>query len=203
MKSTIAGIITVILWFILFMAKLFLSSTGAIGNGAVLSFDVDSNENIYIGTMGKINVYKDGLRVKSITLHNDDQYRFYIENDTIIIGFASGGKSGIYDLDGNELSADGVAYSDIGSISKKNTSFVNGHEYKFSNGLGLLPYTITRDGAEVHRMSTLDYLLNGFPFGLACLFLFFLTAVFVIIKASAYQKARQNGNDPWQAVLGI
>ena len=63
-----------------------------IGSGTVVTsyegFALDSNENLYLGVYGKINVYKDGSLLYSVDAHTLRAYAFTIQDDKILISDA-------------------------------------------------------------------------------------------------------------------
>lgn len=194
MKKNIWFFVIVVLGFLFFICQDVLMTFGVITSGRVLNFDVDSEENIYIGTMGQIQVYKDGTLLRTINPPTSRAYNFYIENDQLIIGVASDGEGGRFDLEGNELSYGDFSYYEIKDIASKKSINVNGHQYRHTNGF-FTPYKITCDGVEVYRMPTLDYIFNGFPFAVANAVVFINIAVFVLRKVPEVMKAKENGED--------
>lgn len=134
MKTNRYFFVILVLGFLLFACRFGLMTFGVITSGSVLNFDVDSEENIYIGTMGQIQVYKDGTLLRTINPPTSRAYNFYIENDQLIIGVASGGEGGRFDLEGNELSYGDFSYYEIEDVASKKSVNVNGHQYKHTNG---------------------------------------------------------------------
>ena len=179
-KTTIALFIVGACLILLQLTRLFLVAAGEIPDGWPMDFAVDSEENLYIGTINRIDVYQDGVLLRRISPPTSRSYRFTIENDQLIIGCASDQKGDVFDLEGNALFYGALTYNEVESKANRRSVAVNGHEYRFSGNWGLTPYVITRDGAEVYRMSTPDYVFNAFPYwGLfACLS---LAAVFLIL----------------------
>lgn len=200
MKSNIACLFVAIFGFLFLTTRLFLVSAGVITDGEILSFDVDSEENLYVGTLGQISVYNDGTLIRKIAPPTSRAYCFYIEDDQLIIGIVSDGKGGVFDLYGKELSYGNLSYYDIENSSKQNNIVVNGHEYKLSNSFGVLPYKILRDGVEVYHMSSLDYLFNGLPFWLTLICLFVAIIFVVFLKVSDYQAATEHGKNAWKTI---
>lgn len=197
MKISKGYFVIFILGFLLFACKDGLITFGVITSGEVLNFDVDSEENIYIGTMNQIQVYKDGTLLRTIEPPTSRAYHFYIENDRLIIGCASSGNGGTYDLEGNELPSEEFSFEEIKDIASKKSINVNGHQYRHTNGF-LTPYKITCDGVEVYRMPTLDYIFNGLPFHVVWAVVFISIVVFVLHKFPEIMKAKENGEDTWK-----
>ena len=173
--------------FILFFIKVFLSASGVIPDGRIFGFAVDSNENVYIGTMKRINVYKDGNLLRKIDPPTSRSYQFYIENDQLIIGCAVDNKGGTFDLEGKELSYGEYSYDEIEHVAKRKIVTVNEHLYQLNGSLGITPYTITRDGVEVYRMSTMDYLFNGLPYWIVWICLSLAAVFLILLKVSELQ----------------
>lgn len=149
--------------------------------GEIYGFGVDSEENIYVATEKKIKVYRDGALIQIFDPPTNRAYALTVENDRIIIGCASDGKGGAYDLEGNELSYGDYSYSEI-KRHVKHTVFVNGHEYRLRTTFGMSPYTVTRDGeivvqAEVSFFEGLPYwcCLLILTLGLVALAFYFLS----------------------------
>lgn len=188
-KGYLPLFITGLCLFTLLVTKFLLMSAGIVSGDGVLCFDVDSDDCIYIGTMNKIRVYRDGELLREIQPPTSRYYSFYIEDDKLIIGCASDNKGGQYDLNGNEISYGTYSFSDIEreASSRKNVT-VNGHTYKLTNTLGITPYKIVRDGETVHQMSTADYIFNGLPFWVFLGFLSITLAVLILAKVSEMRK---------------
>ena len=187
-KTTICLFIVGVCIFLLQFIKIYLSFSGAIPDGSVLGFDVDSSERIYIGTIDQINVYHNGTLQRKISPPTSRTYRFYIENDKLIIGCVPDGKGGTYDLEGNELSYGEFSYDEIEQVAKHKKVVVNGHEYQLSSNLGITPYIITRDGIEVYQMSTIDYFFNGLPYWSIWICLSLAAVFLILLKVSDLQK---------------
>ena len=186
-KSTLALAVVGVCLLLLQLTRLFLSAAGVIPEGWILDFAVDSEERLYIGTMERIDVVQDGVLLRSIKPPTSRSYRFIIENDRLIIGCAGDGKGGVFDLKGKELSYGELSYDEVESAAKKKSLTVNGHEYRLSDNWGLVPYVITRDGVEVYRMSTLDYVFNAFPFWCLWACLSLAAVMLILVKVSALQ----------------
>lgn len=171
--------------FAVLVTRFLLMSAGIVSGVGVLCFDVDSNESIYIGTMNRIRVYRDGNYIREIQPPTSRYYNFYIKDDKLVIGCASDNKGGQYDLNGNEISYGTFSFSDIEhtASSRKNIT-VNGHTYKLKNTIGIMPYKIVRDGEVVHQMSAIDYIFNGLPFWGVFVLLAVTLVVLILAKVS-------------------
>lgn len=118
--------------FILFFVMLI--SISLIGSGTVVTsyegFALDSNENLYLGEYGKINVYKEGSLLYSVDAHTSRAYAFTIQNDEILISTAE--TVYITDLSGNVINS----YKDTDTSlfnelkSNKDSFSLNGSTYK-------------------------------------------------------------------------
>ena len=186
--TTICLFIVGVCIFLLQFIKIYLSFSGVIPDGSILDFDVDSSENIYIGTIDQINVYHNGTLFRQISPPTSRKYRFYIENDRLIIGCVTDGKGGTYDLEGNELSYGEFLYDEIEQVAKHKKVVVNGHEYHLSTNLGMTPYVITRDGIKVYQMSAIDYFFNALPYWSIWICLSIVAVFLILLKVSDMQK---------------
>lgn len=201
MKTMKWWIILGVLGFVLFFGREYLIALGTITNGAVLGFDVDSEENIYIGTMKQILVYKDGTLLRTINQQTSEAYRFYIKNDQLIIGYEEDGEGGRYDLEGNELSYGEFSYDEIKAVASKKNISVNGHQYKLIKNLGFTPYKITCDGVEVYRMPALDYFFNGPPYVVVSLIFWMSAGIFLSKLLPEVFEAKEKGEDPLDVIF--
>lgn len=117
-----------------------LISISLIGSGTVVTsyegFALDSNENLYLGVYGKINVYKDGSLLYSVDAHTLRAYAFTIQNDKILISDAE--TVYIMDLNGNVISSyEDADTSLFNKLKKDKNSFsLNGNTYKIQKNFG-------------------------------------------------------------------
>lgn len=186
-KTTIALVVVGVCLGLLQLTQILLSAGGVIHDGWILDFAVDSEENIYIGTMKRIDVYQDGVLLCSIKPYTSKPYRFAIENDQIILCIAGDTNGRLFDLEGKELGQKELTYDEEKNVENRKSLTVNGHEYKFSGNWGLTPYVITRDGAEVYRMSALDYVFNAFPYWCLWVCLSLAAVMLILLKVSELQ----------------
>ena len=117
-----------------------LISISLIGSGTVVTsyegFALDSNENLYLGEYGKINVYKEGSLLYSVDAHTSRAYAFTIQNDEILISTAE--TVYITDLSGNVINS----YKDTDTSlfnelkSNKDSFSLNGSTYKMQKNFG-------------------------------------------------------------------
>lgn len=116
-----------------------LISISLIGSGTTITsyegFALDSNENLYLGEYGKINVYKEGSLLYSVDAHTSRAYAFTIQNDEILISTAE--TVYITDLSGNVINS----YKDTDTSlfnelkSNKDSFSLNGSTYKMQKTL--------------------------------------------------------------------
>ncbi|MBR5343848.1 MAG: hypothetical protein IK149_08125 [Oscillospiraceae bacterium] len=150
--------------------------------GSLYGFDLDSEENIYIGTENRICVIRSGEIVRTIPAPTSRAYAFYIQDDRLIIGDVSDGKGGVYDLDGNELSYGDYSYSQVEKLAKGNPISVNGHEYRLKNSVFSGPCSVTRDGELVFQAESSFFDGLSYWVSLSALTLTFVTLVFCVMS---------------------
>lgn len=131
------SLFSIVSLFILFFVMLI--SISLIGSGTVVTsyegFALDSNENLYLGEYGKINVYKEGSLLYSVDAHTSRAYAFTIQNDEILISTAE--TVYITDLSGNVINS----YKDTDTSlfnelkSNKDSFSLNGSTYKMQKKL--------------------------------------------------------------------
>ena len=132
------SLFSIVSLFILFFVMLI--SISLIGSGTVVTsyegFALDSNENLYLGEYGKINVYKEGSLLYSVDAHTSRAYAFTIQNDEILISTAE--TVYITDLSGNVINS----YKDTDTSlfnelkSNKDSFSLNGSTYKMQKNFG-------------------------------------------------------------------
>lgn len=170
----------------LLFGRIYLVSCGK-ATSSFQGFDIDGNDNIYVGTMGQIRIIKDGKTVETISPPTSRSYCFYIENDTLYIGCASDSKGGIYDLHGNEISYGGIRYKDVEKKAKGKTILVNEHEYEIHTDI-FESYKISRDGVIVYQSDTSFF--DGFSYYVSFAFVIILLGILILIKLAIWQKNR-------------
>ncbi len=140
-----------------------LISISLIGSGTVVTsyegFALDSNENLYLGVYGKINVYKDGSLLYSVDAHTLRAYAFTIQNDKILISDAE--TVYIMDLNGNVISSyEDADTSLFNKLKKDKNSFsLNGNTYKIQKNFGR-SRIVKDDGKVIYQMPILDYIVK-------------------------------------------
>lgn len=140
-----------------------LISISLIGSGTVVTsyegFALDSNENLYLGEYGKINVYKEGSLLYSVDAHTSRAYAFTIQNDEILISTAE--TVYITDLSGNVINS----YKDTDTSlfnelkSNKDSFSLNGSTYKMQKNFGR-SRIVKDDGKVIYQMPLLDYIVK-------------------------------------------
>lgn len=140
-----------------------LISISLIGSGTVVTsyegFALDSNENLYLGVYGEINVYKDGSLLYSVDAHTLRAYAFTIQNDKILISDAE--TVYIMDLNGNVISSyEDADTSLFNKLKKDKNSFsLNGNTYKIQKNFGR-SRIVKDDGKVIYQMPILDYIVK-------------------------------------------
>lgn len=173
---------SIIAMFVLFFGRMILASTGKIV-GDIKGFDVDEEENIYIGREKWIDVINNGVVIGHIDPPPTRSYSFFVENDTLYIGCTTGNTGGIYNLRNKELSYGEVSYEKAKSMAKGNTITVNNHKYRLMLGL-LESYQVTKDGIVVYK--TEKSLFDGFSYWCSLAFFSLVFISFVFLKMSEY-----------------
>lgn len=174
-------LICILIWGqLLSFAIFWLPYSGVVSHSLPYCFDVDSEGNIYVGTLERINVYKDGAYIRTIRPPTSKEYNFYIKNDVIYINCKADGQVVACDTEGNELDVELPSHYDPVELFSQKTKAKNGHFYQASDNMGLGPYKIMRDGAEVFRVSMLDYMCNGLPF-MVSFVIFLVCLVFAVL----------------------
>lgn len=155
------SLFSIVSLFIIFFVMLI--SISLIGSGTVVTsyegFALDSNENLYLGEYGKINVYKEGSLLYSVDAHTSRAYAFTIQNDEILISTAE--TVYITDLSGNVINS----YKDTDTSlfnelkSNKDSFSLNGSTYKMQKNFGRRRI-VKDDGKVIYQMPLLDYIVK-------------------------------------------
>lgn len=165
MKKVFALFVAGLCFIIFVIARLLLSANGVISYGSLKGFAVDSEENIYIGTPKKIEVYKNGRKIRIINPSTSRDYCFYIEEDELIIAHASDYSSYVFDLYGNYISEGNDNYTVVDGKAERRKSMVqNGNQYELKEYFGFKPYAVLCNGEIVYRQSTIDFCFYGLQF---------------------------------------
>lgn len=179
-------LIVVVLFFSAVISKEILANEDVIHQSSVQDFAVCSDGKIIVGYMDKIDVFQDGKLSFSFRPPTPRAYRFYVENDRIVIG-CSDGFTEIYDVEGKFLEDSDLSYNKVVSISH-DTKYVSasGEQYKVSDGFGFKPFEIKCGNETIVRQDILDYHFNGAPFWLFWALAFLNMAVLVIALIDKY-----------------
>lgn len=165
MKKIVALFAAILCLFAVAIARLLLSANEVISHGPLQGFSVDSEENIYIGTPKKIEVYQNNRKLRTVDPGTSRYYCFYIEDDKLIIGHASDYSSYIYDLYGNFISDGEDNYTVVKDEAKRRILIEqNGKQYVLKQYFGFKPYEVLCNDEIVFKQSTLDFCFYGLPF---------------------------------------
>lgn len=127
----------------------------------ILCFSVDSQELLYVGLDGRIEVYENGTIVNTISPQTSLGYVFTVqEDDTILLSTAS--EVFLLDLSGNVLDS----WEDRGTQTynqiqkqKKETISINGSQYTSECVLGW-SRIVRNDSETVYRISALSFCIK-------------------------------------------
>ena len=166
-KKAFPMILSALLLGLSIVLPLFLSAAGSI-QGNVHGFDLDAEENLYIGTDRSILVYKGREKTRTIRLQPamEYDYRFMIQDNTIVVGSRKWRTTKVYDLEGHFLSDRDLQYE---SILRNETSRIsaapNGSEpiYSMETFRGFAPTKILLNGEILYRQPLMDFLFTGLP----------------------------------------
>ena len=164
MKKARPLIITGALMVFFVWLQFFLSVSGVV-SGKMHGFDIDAKERLYVGVGKQINVYTDGELTYVIRPVLPEPYRFFIQDDTLVIGYQNGRATRVFDLAGNYLSESELSFKDVRKRAETNKFAEHfGKEYSYEDHFGLKPAEIRCNGDVLYRMSWLDFLFTGVPF---------------------------------------
>jgi hypothetical protein len=144
---------------------LFFICMGLIASGKVSmdidSFALDSNGNLYVGKLLKIEVFKDDSLLRTISPMPRD-YRFTIDqNDSIVL--SDGSNIYVMDLTGDVLSQREDQFSEIYSELKNKKTFVSksGERYLKRNSWGRVEIVnvVNNNEVAIYKMPLLDYIV--------------------------------------------
>ncbi len=165
LKKALPVIVTGVFAGLFIVLSVFISAGGFI-NGSVHGFALDAEENLYIGTDQNIQVYAAGERIREIrpfrALGHD--YRFVIQDHTLIIGSQKWKYAKIYDLNGKYLSDSDLHFENIRDTAEsRSTVELNGNLYAIEIHGGFAPAEVLQNGETIYQMSFWDFLFTGFP----------------------------------------
>ncbi len=172
--------IVMICFFMVMISNSVLSSMGAIHYSSVEGFAVSSDGTVFIGYMQVIEAYKDGSLIFTFKPPTSRGYSFYIENDKIVIGTASG-HCKIYDTKGNYVEDGDISFNEVTSRAKKKKAYTteNGDVYEFHGFLEMKPFEIRRNQETIIKGSVLDYHFYGLPYVILFV-LTFISGIFFV-----------------------
>lgn len=179
-------LIVVVLFFSAAISKDILANEDVIHRSSAQDFAVCSDGMILVGYMDKIDVFQDGKLSFSFRPPTSRAFRFYVENDRIVIG-CSDGFTKIYDVTGNFVEDSELSYDAVKSTAQDIRYIAeSGEEYKIADALGFKPFEIKCGDETIVRQDILDYHFNGAPFWLFWALAFLNMAVLVIALIDKY-----------------
>lgn len=146
-----------------------------------MGFAVDSSERLYIGTNAGIEVYEDGVKVKTIDPPSSRSYVFTIEDEKIVSSV--GDTICIFSLDGELIEKHQDNYDNFHEMKRSSTGFVSpsGKEYRSKNTLGY--YKIMQGDKCVYAMPLFSYIVNVlFVVCIICILSFVIVMVIKMYK---------------------
>lgn len=179
-------LVIAVLFFLVVISKEELASKSIVHESSVQDFGVCSDGMILVGYMDKIDVFQNGKLSFSFRPPTPRAYRFYVENDRIVIGCAEG-YSKIYDVTGNFVEDSELSYDAVKSTAQDIRYIAeSGEEYKIVDSFGFKPFEIKCGDETIVRQDILDYHFNGFPFWLFWALAFLNMVVLVIALIDKY-----------------
>lgn len=153
-------IVAIIIMWVIGAFHMYASNSG-MANFTYHGFSLDSQENLYVGKSGRIDVYsKNGDHFKSITPRTSRVYYFTIIKDRIFLSTSS--EAYILDLDGNVIQEREDRTGEIGRrLEPKGQIYVssNGDEYKIIDSFTRFKI-VKNDSAIIYQMPLLDCVLE-------------------------------------------
>ncbi len=172
----------ILLCFAVFLTMPWLMGSGAIHISTIQGFAVSSDGTVFVGYRRVIEAYKDGSLVFTFRPPAKRDYRFYIEDDKLIIGTASGSDIKIYDTSGNYVEDCDLSSYDFTSTAKEKKEYTaeNGDVYTLHRFSRSKPFEIRRNNETIIKESTLDYHFHELPiYVLFCLS--FISMLFLVL----------------------
>lgn len=173
--------------------------SGAIHSSTIQDFAVSSDGTVFVGYRRVIEAYKDGSLVFIFRPPTSRAYRFYLEDDKIIIA-PSSGNCKIYDTNGNYIEDGDLSYEEVKSTAKKKKEYImgNGDVYKLHRFLQSKPYEIRCNNEPIIKESALDYHFHELPFFM--LFGLFVISILILVLAllENCQWREFWGESPWR-----
>lgn len=186
-------LVVVVLFFSAAISKEILANEDVIHRSSAQDFAVCSDGMILVGYMDKIDVFQDGKLSFSFRPPTSRAFRFYVENDRIVIG-CSDGFTKIYDVTGNFVEDSELSYDAVKSTAQDIRYIAeSGEEYKIVDSFGFKPFEIKCGDETIVRQDILDYHFNGAPFWLfwALAFLNMVVLVIALIDKYAVKETSQ------------
>ena len=146
-----------------------------------MGFAVDSSERLYVGTNAGIEVYENGVKVKTIDPPSSRSYAFTIEDEKIISSV--GDTVCVFSLDGELLEKHQDNYDNFHEMKSNSTKFVSpsSKEYRSKNILGY--YKIMQGDKCVYAMPFFSYIINVlFVVCIICILSFVIVMVIKMYK---------------------
>ena len=157
---------------------------GGIIAGDIKGFAIDTQENLYIGVHNRIIKFAEGDKDNDDILipQMTDEYCFFIEDDSLIIGTKKGQSVKKYDLQGNYIEKSPLTYDEAKTQSSYKTLVSeNGNTFKLLDYHGFKPAEVQRNGKTVYHMSIIDFLFSDTIF-FVLLIVFGLVALYFFIR---------------------
>lgn len=177
-KKTVVIFLLIICPIVIFVLVSFISGKAI---SQYVGFAVDSSERLYVGTNAGIEVYEDGVKVKTIELPSSRSYVFTIEDEKIVSSI--GDTVCIFSLDGELLEKYEDNYDNFLKMKSNSTGFVSpsGKEYRSKNTLGY--YKIMQGDKCVYAMPLFSYIVNVlFVVCIICILSFVIVMVIKMYK---------------------
>lgn len=177
-KKTVAVFLLIMCPIMIFVLVSFISGKAI---SQYVGFAVDSSERLYVGTNAGIEVYEDGVKVKTIEPPSSRSYVFTIEDEKIVSSV--GDAICIFSLDGELLERYEDNYDNFLKMKSNSTVFVapSGKEYRSKNTLGY--YKIIQGDKCVYTMPLFSYIVNVlFVVCIICILSFVIVMVIKMYK---------------------
>lgn len=173
----------ILLFFSVLVTVPWLAKNGTLHGSTIQDFAVSSDGTVFVGYFRVIEAYKDGSLAFTFRPPTTRAYRFYIEDDKLIVA-SSSGNCKIYDTKGNYIEDGDLSYEEVKSTAKKKEEYTseNGDVYKLHRFLQAKPFEIRRNNETIIKESALDYHVHELPFHvLFCLT--FISMLFILLAA--------------------
>ncbi|MCI5513872.1 MAG: hypothetical protein MR471_07140 [Clostridia bacterium] len=174
-KKTVAVFLLIICPIVIFALVSFISGKAI---SQYVGFAVDSSERLYVGTNAGIEVYENGVKVKTIEPPSSRSYVFTIEDEKIVSSV--GDAICIFSLDGELLERYEDSFDNFLKMKSNSTGFVSpsGKEYGSKNTLGY--HKIMQGDKCVYAMPLFSYIVN--VLFVACIICILSFVIVMVIK---------------------